>query len=112
MKGIKLSDFSPEWQKKIRDQAASQVSHDKQHSGDGAKTKVKAKAYMQRARLHIHSKRHRLCDPDGLYPKHFIDSAVRGGVLVDDSADYISQVTFSQEKSDVEETILTFTEEN
>ena len=60
-------------------------------------------------RLHIHSRRHRLTDPDGISAKAAIDGLVLAGVLPDDSAKCVSQVTFSQEKiasEEIEETII------
>jgi len=59
--------------------------------------------------LHIHSRRHRLTDPDGISAKAAIDGLVLAGVLPDDSAKCVSQVTFSQEKigsQEIEETII------
>jgi hypothetical protein len=60
-------------------------------------------------RLHIHSRRHRLTDPDGISAKAAIDGLVLAGVLPDDSAQCVSQVTFSQEKigsQEIEETVI------
>ena len=64
-------------------------------------------------RLHIHSRRHRLTDPDGISAKAAIDGLVLAGVLPDDSAQCVSQVTFSQEKigkAEIEETIIEIVE--
>jgi hypothetical protein len=59
-----------------------------------------------RFRLHIHSRRRRLTDPDGISAKAAIDGLAKGGLLRDDSATYISAVTFSQELSKLDETII------
>ena len=56
--------------------------------------------------IHIHSKRKRLADPDGISAKAVIDGLCKAGILADDSAKYIKSVTFSQEKADKEETII------
>ena len=59
--------------------------------------------------LHIHSKRRRLADPDGISFKAAIDGLTEGGILRDDSAKVIERVTSSQEvvKGDAdEETII------
>jgi hypothetical protein len=56
--------------------------------------------------INVHSKRRRLIDPDGLYAKAAIDGLTEGGILVDDSAMVVAAVTYSQEKSKVEETII------
>jgi hypothetical protein len=60
----------------------------------------------QRCRIHIHSRRRRLTDPDGISSKACIDGIREGGLLQDDSAEFVREVTFSQEKSEVEETII------
>lgn len=61
--------------------------------------------------LHVHSVRHRLADSDGISAKAVIDGLVHAGVLPTDSAKVIKQVTYSQEKGDPEETIITITPE-
>jgi hypothetical protein len=61
-------------------------------------------------RIHVHSRRHRLADADGISAKAAIDGIVRGGLLVDDSAQHVEEVTYSQEKikrQEIEETIIT-----
>lgn len=60
-----------------------------------------------RVRIHFHSKRRRAIDPDGLYAKAAIDGLRQGGLLVDDSAKYVEAVSYSQESSDSDETIIT-----
>ena len=62
------------------------------------------------SRLHIHSRRHRLVDSDGVSAKAAIDGLVHAGLLEDDSAQYVKEVTYSQEKigkREIEETIIT-----
>lgn len=49
-------------------------------------------------RIHVHSKRVRLADADGISAKAAIDGAVYGGLLVDDSPQYVESVSFSQSK--------------
>ena len=61
-------------------------------------------------RLHIHSLRYRLADSDGVSAKAAIDGLVHAGLLVDDSAKYVKEVSYSQEKikkPDKEKTIIT-----
>ena len=60
----------------------------------------------ERVRIKFHSKRRRLIDPDGLYSKAAIDGLREGGILVDDSALYVESVSYTQEKSEIEETII------
>lgn len=80
------------------------VESDTQH---GLTAKNVDKEVRPRFRIHVHSRRRRLCDPDGVCAKSAIDGLVQGGLLPDDSAEYIDSVTFSQEKSVDEETIIT-----
>ena len=47
--------------------------------------------------LHVHHRRHRLADPDGISIKAAIDGLVLAGILPDDSSKFISEITQSQE---------------
>ncbi len=60
----------------------------------------------KRVCIHIHSRRRRLADPDGISAKAAIDGLAEGGILIDDSAKYVKEVSFSQEKSETEETVI------
>lgn len=59
--------------------------------------------------IHIHSVRKRLIDPDGCSGKAAIDGLVHAGVIPDDSADFVSGVSYSQEKGSEERTVITIT---
>ena len=61
----------------------------------------------ERVRIQFHSKRRRSIDPDGLYAKAAIDGLTEGGILIDDSAAYVESVSYTQEFSEIEETIIT-----
>jgi Holliday junction resolvase RusA-like endonuclease len=78
------------------------------------KLPVQAKVARQkmdtRVRIAIHSRRRRLIDPDGCYAKAAIDGLAAGGLLVDDSAAYVESISYTQEKSEIEETIITVEE--
>lgn len=66
-------------------------------------------------KIHIHSRRKRLTDPDGLSAKAAIDGLVLYGVIPDDSAKCVSEVTFSQEKitsEEIEETVIEVTNDS
>ena len=66
-------------------------------------------------RIHIHSKRHRLTDPDGVCAKYVIDGLIHCGLLPDDSPHWIQSITFSQEKiasTQDEATVVTIEVEN
>jgi len=56
--------------------------------------------------LHIHSQRKRLTDADGVSAKAAIDGLVHGGLLQDDSAKFVTEVSYSQEQCKKEETII------
>lgn len=49
-------------------------------------------------RIHIVSYRYKLCDADGISAKAAIDGLIHGGILPDDSPDYVKEVTYSQVK--------------
>jgi len=74
---------------------------------DETSAKNADKKIHSRVRIQIHSRRRRLCDPDGIYAKAAIDGLCEGGLLSDDSAEFVDSVSFSQEKTkEVEETII------
>lgn len=61
--------------------------------------------------LHVHSKRKRLADTDGISIKYFVDSLVTAGILPDDRHQFIKEIKFTQEKvktDEDEETIFKF----
>lgn len=66
----------------------------------------KANEVHPRVRIEVHSRRRRLADPDGVSAKAVIDGLREGGLLVDDSLEYVESVSFSQEKSRTEETMI------
>ena len=63
--------------------------------------------FQNPTRIHIHSKRKRLADADGISAKAAIDGLVQSNILADDSPLFVKEVSFSQEKSKEEETIIT-----
>lgn len=50
-----------------------------------------------------------MADPDGISAKAVIDGLVLGGILVDDGAKFVKEVTFTQETCKTEETIIDIT---
>lgn len=66
-----------------------------------------AKRQDSRVCIHVHSIRKRLTDADGISAKAAIDGIVHAGILKDDSPQYVKEVTYSQEKGEPEETIIT-----
>jgi len=82
-----------------------------QNPVDETQTQDEAKEAHPPVSIHIHSVRKRLTDSDGLCAKWLIDELVLSGLLVDDSPTYVESVTFSQEKGQPEETIITLSDE-
>ena len=60
--------------------------------------------------IHVHSIRKRLTDADGVSAKAAIDGLIHAGLLKNDSPKEVRKVSYSQEKGDEEETIITVTE--
>lgn len=56
--------------------------------------------------IHIHSIRKRATDADGVSAKAVIDGLVHAGLIIDDSLEYVKEVSYSQEKGKKEETII------
>lgn len=98
--------------RKTRNSAAVSPAHLEPGVGDEPLAAQKAPGLDGRCRIHLHSRRYRLADPRGLCDKYVIDAIVASGVLRDDSAKYIADITETQEvvkKPAPEETIITLT---
>lgn len=76
-------------------------------SGNESERAYEIKKINSPTRVHVHSRRHRETDSDGICAKWVIDAIVAAGILRDDSPTYVSQVTFSQEKVDKSEPEMT-----
>jgi hypothetical protein len=79
--------------------------------------KIPTEQLFTRCNIHVHSKRKRLADPDGISVKFVIDGLVKSNILRDDSCEFIEKISFSQEKINAkenpdagEETIITIEE--
>ena len=70
-----------------------------QGTGDESLATQKAQGFDGPACIHIHSFRKRLTDADGACSKYLIDAIVDAGILPDDKAQYVKEVTHSQEKT-------------
>ncbi len=81
-----------------------------QNSRNALHGEKEVERFTTRVDIHIHSKRKRLVDPDGISAKAVIDGLVLSGLLADDTPEEIRNVTYSQEKAKDEETIITVTE--
>lgn len=81
-----------------------------QNTSNGANGKKAPPRFDTLCRIHVHSLRHRLADADGISGKAAIDGLVHFGILEDDKASCVKEVSYSQEKiatSQKESTILT-----
>ena len=54
--------------------------------------------FNSQVRILIHSYRYRLADPDGISAKAVVDGLVRNGILADDTAEQVQEVSFRQNK--------------
>lgn len=67
-------------------------------SGDGTLAKERRPGLDKKCRLHVLCRRKRLADPDGISVKAAIDGLVEAGILRDDNAECVKEVSISQEK--------------
>lgn len=76
-------------------------------AGNGNMAKKKSKRPPQTYRIHVHHRTNKLTDPDGRSIKAVLDALVEAGILPDDNAQVITEITQSQEvKKGDEETII------
>jgi Holliday junction resolvase RusA-like endonuclease len=87
-----------------------QVTYLESHLAYALQGKSQTESLFNRCNIHLHCKRKRLADPDGISCKSILDGLVKSGILTDDSAKFIEKISYSQEKSKTEETIITITE--
>ena len=88
------------------------LAHLEPHPCDAPMGKEKVKRLDTPCSIHVHSRRYRLADADGISAKAVLDGLVHAGILQDDSPEYVQSVTYSQEKipkSQNEETVITIT---
>ena len=73
---------------------------------DALPGKAQAVQMDQRVCVRVHSKGRRLADIDGYVIKPIFDAFTKAGIWTDDSGRYVKEVSFSQEVSEVEETVI------
>ena len=89
---------------------ADTVANLEQALGDAPLGKKKMPGHDSRCRIHVHSLRNRLADPDGISAKAAIDGIVLAGILPDDTSKQVAEVTYSQAKTKGQEkTVITLT---
>lgn len=69
--------------------------------------KAPVREVHSRCNITVHSIRTHLADPDGVSAKAVIDGLRAAGILPDDSAEFVKEVRYSQEKGKVDETRVT-----
>lgn len=89
--------------------AANSSANMESCSSDASLGKEKITRFNSPVRIHIHSVRARLVDPDGISAKAVIDGIVKAGLLADDSSQYVKKVSYSQEKGRPEKTLIHIT---
>jgi hypothetical protein len=115
MPRIKESEIAkfPEYiQKQIRDKLAVPAPHVEPNisagtQGKNAIKKLNKAPYIQcPVSIGIHSIRKRLADPGQLCDKWIVDCLVRACVIHEDSAEFVKEITQSQEKGGDEITLI------
>jgi hypothetical protein len=86
--------------------AAVQAPHLERAVRDESVGAAAAHKLDKKFRVHVHSRRRRLADPDGISAKAAIDGLTAGGIFADDSAKYIESVSFSQEQAKEDQTVM------
>lgn len=90
--------------------AADSPANMESHSCDEPLGEKKNTGFNPPYSIRVHTIRKRLGDPDGVSAKAAIDGIVKAGLLPDDSAKFIKEILFTQEKGKEEKTIITITE--
>ncbi len=93
----------------LKNRAAVPSTNVESHTSNESLGKKETKGLVTPCSIHVHSRRHRLCDTDGISFKYTLDALVLSGLLPDDTPEHIKEITFSQEKigkNEQEETII------
>ena len=77
------------------------------HQSVALENPIQSGHYHKAVCIHCHSVRKRLVDRDAISIKAALDGIVTAGVLRDDTAKEIKEITYSQEKGNDEKTIIT-----
>jgi hypothetical protein len=102
-RGMKIHDFG--------NKSAIRIADLEQGDCNALPRQEKTARFNRPVSIHVLCKRNRLADSDGISKKYAIDALVACGILQDDSPKFVpEEPRCVQEKSDVEETIITITE--
>ena len=91
---------------KSKNSAADKSPHMEQDSRHAVKTPHGDKEAHPRFHCVVTYRTRRLADPTGRCAKFAIDGLVSGGLLGDDSLDWIEEITERQEKAETDQTII------
>jgi len=112
MRPIKPDDLPLRYQKQVEEQLSGKVrpalpaSDNKPSVGDEQVAEEKAPRLDRQARIHFHTVRKRLADPDGNFTKYVLDSLVGEGVFQDDRQEFLEEVSHSQEQGKEERIVV------
>lgn len=76
------------------------------HTGNAPVAEETAPRFTSPVNIRVISYRKANHDPDGISVKAVLDGIVRAGILTDDSAKQVKQITFESKKSKEESTII------
>jgi hypothetical protein len=102
-----IQKFPKEVQESIYRQIADKTSNVEQHTINVPKITDALKITDKGCSIHIHSIRKRLTDSDGICAKFAIDAIVLAGIIENDDPSIVKEVSYSQEKGEPEQTIIT-----
>lgn len=82
---------------RLKDRPTDKVANVESVIGNEPLAKGKSKKHHKKYNIHVHHRTNRTADPDGRSIKAVLDAIVNKGILPDDSAKFINQITQSQE---------------
>lgn len=105
------ADLARQYNKKINGNKTSlPIAFNEPNTSNESLGKKKTARFNTRFTVKIHSIRNRLIDIDNLFSKYAIDGLRYSEILVDDSPDHLVKIEHTQEKGEVEQTIITIEE--
>lgn len=93
----------------VKNRASIPASNVESNSGDESVGKEEIKRFDSLVNIRVTSYRKRNHDPDGVSCKAVLDGIVRRGILADDSAKEVNEITFKSVISKEEKTIIEIT---
>lgn len=108
---IKLEDLPDEYRKQAEkalneDHSPAPTPNLEQHLSNASFSKKAYPRFNGPLSIRIHCKRKRLTDHDNICSKYAIDALVTGGILQDDNPECVKEISYTQEKSKENYTII------